>query len=300
MITKKIKKYILNPKLILKRLDDYRLITLKDEDYINMRYETTFNKKLNLENPQTFNEKLQWLKLYDRNPEYIRMVDKYEVKKYVANIIGEEHIIPTLGIYNSFEEIDFQKLPNQFVMKCTHDSGSIIICKDKSKFNMEKAKNKINKALKYNYYYAGREWPYKNVKPRIIIEKYMEDSKLKELVDYKVYAFNGEADYLMACYDRMKGNTKFLYYDKDWNLIKKFSYDGIKYGDSIRIPKPKNIDKMFEFANVLSKGIPFVRIDFYEMDGKLYFGELTFYPNAGFETGRTKELDDYLDSKLKI
>ena len=296
----KLIKYLKNPINIIIFLNNKRLLILPDKIYLKLLYKNIFSKKLDLNNPQTFNEKLQWLKLKDRKDIYTTMVDKYEVKKYVSNIIGEEYIIPTLGIYNSFEEIDFEKLPNKFVMKCTHDSGSTIICKEKEKFNKKKAKSKINKCLKQNFYYNFREWPYKNVKPRIIIEKYMEDSKLKELVDYKVYAFNGEADYLMACYDRIKGNTKFLYYDKDWNLIKKFSYDGMKYGDSIEIPKPKNIDKMFEFANVLSKGISFVRIDFYEKDGKLYFGELTFYPNAGFETGRTKELDDYLDSKLKI
>lgn len=293
-------KYIKRPKEILLWLDQRNIIRISDKLYLKIFYEKTFNKKIDLENPKTFNEKLQWLKLYDRKDIYTTMVDKYEVKKYVSDIIGEEYVIPTLGVYNDFDEIDFDKLPNQFVIKCTHDSGSTIVCKEKEKFDMKKAKNKINKSLKRNFYYDFREWPYKNVKPRIIIEKYMEDDELKELVDYKVYAFNGECDYLMACYDREKGNIKFFYYDRDWNLIKRFSNDGMKYGDSIKIPKPKELNKMFEFASILSKNIPFVRVDFYEANGKLYFGELTFYPNAGFETGRTKELDDYLDSKLKI
>lgn len=281
-------------------LDKLILRFLNDKHYLKIKYKLEMDKKLNLDNPSTFNEKLQWLKLNDRKKIYTTMVDKYEVKKYVSDIIGEEYVIPTLGVYNDFDEIDFDKLPNQFVIKCTHDSGSTIVCKEKEKFDMKKAKNKINKSLKRNFYYDFREWPYKNVKPRIIIEKYMEDDELKELVDYKVYAFNGECDYLMACYDREKGNIKFFYYDRDWNLIKRFSNDGMKYGDSIKIPKPKELNKMFEFASILSKNIPFVRVDFYEANGKLYFGELTFYPNAGFETGRTKELDDYLDSKLKI
>ena len=293
-------KLLKNPQMILVELDRKGIIRLTDKNYLKILYKKMFNKKLNLANLQTFNEKLQWLKLYDRNPEYAKMVDKYETKKYVANVIGEEYIIPTLGIYDSFDEIDFEELPDKFVMKCTHDSGSTIVCKEKEKFDKKKAKNKINKCLRKNFYYEFREWTYKNVKPRIIIEKYMEDSELKELVDYKVYAFNGECDYLMACYDREKGNTKFFYYDRAWNLIKRFSNDGMKYGDSIKIPKPKELNKMFEFASILSKNIPFVRVDFYEANGKLYFGELTFYPNAGFETGRTKELDDYLDSKLKI
>lgn len=300
MITKKIKKYILNPKLILKRLDDYRLITLKDEDYINMRYETTFNKKLNLEDPQTFNEKLQWLKLYDRNPKYTKLVDKYEVKKYVANIIGEEHIIPTLGIYNSFEEIDFQKLPNQFVMKCTHDSGSIIICKDKSKFNMEKAKNKINKALKYNYYYAGREWPYKNVKPRIIIESFMDDGVNSQLVDYKLQCFWGKVDNILVCVDRDKETgVKYHYFDTNWKYLKYCPYPGINE-KNINISKPKQLDKMIKIAERLSAGIPEVRIDLYIIHGKIYFGEYTFFTNGGFDTTITSDADIILGEKLKL
>lgn len=296
----KIIKLLKNPEIILAKLDKKGIIRLNDEKYLKILYKQIFNKKLNLENPQTFNEKLQWLKLYDRNPEYTKMVDKYQVKKYVSNIIGEKYIIPTLGIYNNFDEIDFNKIPNQFVIKCTHDSGSTIVCKEKSKFEKDNAKKIIDESLKKNFFYQFREWPYKNVKPRIIIEKYMEDSELKELVDYKVYAFNGECDYLMACYDREKGNTKFFYYDRDWNLIKRFSNDGIKYGDSIKIPKPKELNKMFEFASILSKNIPFVRVDFYEANGKLYFGELTFYPTAGFDVDRTKDIEKYLNNKLKI
>lgn len=300
MITKKIKKYILNPKLILKRLDNYRLITLKDEDYINMCYETTFDKKLNLEDPQTFNEKLQWLKLYDKNPKYTKLVDKYEVKKYVANIIGEEHIIPTLGIYNSFEEIDFQKLPNQFVMKCTHDSGSIIICKDKSKFNMEKAKNKINKALKYNYYYAGREWPYKNVKPRIIIESFMDDGVNSQLVDYKLQCFWGKVDNILVCVDRDKETgVKYHYFDTNWKYLKYCPYPGINE-KNINISKPKQLDKMIKIAERLSAGIPEVRIDLYIIHGKIYFGEYTFFTNGGFDTTITSDADIILGEKLKL
>ena len=163
---------------------------IPDSIVLKCIYRSELNKKLNLNNPKTFNEKLQWLKLYDRKDIYTTMVDKYEAKKYVAGIIGEEYIIPTIGIYNSFDEIDFDKLPKRFVMKCTHDSGGIIICKDKSNFNKVLAKKKIEKSLKKNYYYGGREWPYKNVKPRIIIEEYMEDKKHHELRDYKIFCFN--------------------------------------------------------------------------------------------------------------
>lgn len=284
---------------MLIKINKHSLIILTDKMYIKTRYKLVFNKKINLKNPTTFNEKLQWLKLYDRNPEYTKMVDKYEAKEYVSNIIGKKYIIPTLGVWKNFEDIDFSKLPNQFVLKCTHDSGGLVICKDKSKLNINEAKRKITKSLKKNYFYAEREWPYKNVKPRVIAEKYIED-ETGALKDYKVYAFNGQCDYVMVCVDREKNETKFIYYDKNWNIKKEFSKDGIKYGDDIKIKKPKNLDKMFEFAEVLSKNIPFVRVDFYESNGKLYFGELTFYPSAGFDNTRTKECQEYLDKKLKI
>ena len=205
-----------------------------------------------------------------------------------------------MGIYNTFDEIDFDKLPNKFVIKCTHDSGSTIVCKNKKNFDIKKARKKINEALKYNYYYAGREWPYKNVKPRIIIDDYMEDNTNHELIDYKIYAFNGKCDYVMACFDRFNGGTKFIYFDRNWNIKREFSKDGLKYGENIKLPKPKNLDKMFEYAEKLSKEIPFVRVDFYEANGKMYFGELTFYPSSGFDNTRTKEIEEYLTQKLII
>ena len=295
-----IKSIIKNPKVLLYYLDQKGLYRMNDESYLKILYKFLLGKNLGLDNPQTFNEKLQWLKLYDRKDIYTTMVDKYEAKKYVANIIGKEYIIPTLGIYDNFDEIDFDKLPNQFVIKCTHDSGGLVIVKDKNNFNIKDAKKKINKYLKKNYYYSGREWPYKNVKPRIIVEKYMEDNKYHELRDYKVYAFNGECDYVMLCFDRFNDGPKFIYFDRKWNMIKEFSKDGLKYGDTIKVDKPKNLDKMFRFAEILSKGIPFVRVDFYEVNGKLYFGELTFYPSSGFDNTRTIECQKYLDNKLKI
>lgn len=272
---------------------------IPDKIFLKWKYKKMLGEKLDLNNPKTFNEKLQWLKLNDRKEIYTTMVDKYEAKKYVANIIGEEYIIPTLGIYNNFDEINFDELPSQFVVKCTHDSGSTIVCKDKEKFNINDCKRKINKALKKNFYYISREWPYKNVKPKILIEEYKEDQS-GELKDYKVYSFNGKADYVMACFDRFNDGPKFIYYDKKWNIKKEFSNDGLKYGDKINLEKPKNLDKMFEFAEILSKGIDFVRVDFYEVNNKLYFGELTFYPSGGFDNTRTIECQKYLDKSLVI
>ena len=253
----------------------YKLLSfLNDKSYIKIKYFLKFHKRLNLKNPKTFNEKLQWLKLYDRNPSYIKMVDKYEAKKYVGNIIGEKYIIPTIGIYDSFDEIDFNKLPNQFVMKCTHDSGGVIICKDKSKVNIETIRKKIYKALNNNYYYHSREWQYKEVKPRIIIEKYMEDKETNELRDYKFFCFNSQVKIFKIDFDRFK-NHRANYYDNN----KKLLYFGEKnYPPDFnkKLQMPYNIDKMIDLAEKLSKDIPFLRVDFYEMNKKIYFGELTF------------------------
>ena len=296
----KILEYLKHPQYILFWLDKKRILTLNDEKYIKILYERRTHKELNLSNPQTLSEKLQWLKLYDRNPEYTKLVDKYEVKKYVSEIIGNEYIIPTLGIYDKFEDINFQELPNQFVIKCTHDSASTIVCKDKNKFNYEKVKNKINKCLKRNYFYIGREWPYKDVKPRIIVEKYMENTDGTAIDDYKFYCFSGKVDYVMVCKERNIGNPKFYYFDRNWQLQKNMSNDGKKITDIeiAKIEKPKDLEKMFEIAETLSKNIKFVRTDLYYINNKIYFGELTFFPTGGIDTTRTKECDTILNNFL--
>lgn len=297
----KIINYFKNPKKIILYLMNKEFFNwIDDETYLKIKYRLIMEKKLDLSNPKTFNEKLQWLKLYDRKQEYTQMVDKYEVRKYISKILGEEYLIPLIGVYDNPKEIDFNALPNKFVIKCTHDSGTAIICKDKNKLDIKSIKRKLKKYLKRKYYYVHREWPYKNIKPRIIIEEYIEDSIVGELRDYKIYAFNGKCNYIMLCYDRIKENTKFIYYDKNWNIQKELSTDGIKYGDSIQNIKPKNLDKMFEFASILSKEIPFVRVDFYEANEKLYFGELTFYPSAGFDTTRTNKCSEILNKSLKL
>ncbi len=295
---KKIIEYVKHPSYILLGLDRMKLIKLNDAFYLKIIYYQTFNKKLDLSNPKTFNEKLQWLKLYDRNPEYTKMVDKYEVKKYVAEKIGEEYIIPTIGIYDSFEEINFKELPDQFVIKCTHDSGGIVICKDKSNFNIEETRKKINKCMKNNYYRNWREWPYKNVKPRIIIEKYMED-KNKELNDYKFFCFDGVADNVMVCLDRKLGKPKFYFFDKDWRLLR-INKRGVSAPQNFTISRPDNLDKMFQIANQLSKNIPFSRIDLYNIDGKIYFGEITFYPQSGFDNNLLEKTDIEFGKKIKL
>lgn len=250
---------------------------IPDKIYIRLRFHQRMGKFPNLKNPTTFSEKLHWLKLYGRDPKYSTMVDKYEAKKYIADIIGEEYIIPTLGVWEKFDDIDFDALPDKFVLKCTHDSGGVIICKDKASFDIKKAKEKITKSLKTNYYWQGREWPYKNVKPRIIVEEYIEDNTTgeSELLDYKFFAFNGDVKRMFVA---RKNLDRFYFFDMDYNYIP--GKNPAK--DESELPeKPHNFEKMIELASILSKGIPQLRVDFYEVNGKLYIGELTFFHNGG-------------------
>ncbi|MCU9942847.1 glycosyl transferase, partial [Bacillus pacificus] len=208
----KIIKGIRNPKrAILYILGTKISKVIPDKTYLEIKYKLTTGKKLDFENPKTFNEKLQWLKLHNRNPEYTTMVDKFEVRKYIADKIGEEYLIPLIGVYDSFEEIDFEVLPNQFVLKPNHTSGNVYICKDKSKINYKELKKEINMWLKRKYYWMHREWPYKNVKPKIVCEKYMVDESGTELKDYKMYCFNGETKIIQVDYDRFNGHKRNLY-----------------------------------------------------------------------------------------
>lgn len=272
---------------LLKKIK-YKMKIIPDKAYIQIYYFIRFKKFINFKNPKTYNEKLNWLKLNDRKPLYQTLVDKYEVKEYVLNLIGKEYIIPTLGVWNNFDEIDFNKLPKQFVLKCTHDSEGIVIVKDKTKLDINNARKKINEALKNNFYYIGREWPYKNIKPRIIAEKYMEDRKTKELRDYKFFCFDGEPKAMFIASDRSSGKTKFDYYDLKFNHLNiKQKYQN----SNLPINKPTTFEKMIELSKKLSKGFKHVRIDFYEVNGKIYFGEFTFYHFSGFMPFEPKEWD---------
>lgn len=258
---------------------------MSDEFYIRTRWRKTMGYELDLKKPQLFNEKLQWLKLYDRNPLYPTLVDKCEVKKWIAERIGEQYVIPTLAVYNSVDEIDLDALPNTFVLKCTHDSGSVVLCKDKSSFDLDAAKKKLNARMHYNYYWNAREWPYKHLKPRIIAEELMgDDSEHNKggLSDYKFTCFNGVAENVMACVDRNEGDTKFFFYDRQWNLLP-LNIRGKNTDSNYKLPKPACMDEMFEIASILSEGIPFLRVDMYCVNEKPYVGELTFFPSAGFD-----------------
>lgn len=279
---------------IVKRL----FIWLPDRLYLQLIYLLEMGHFLNLRDPKTFNQKLQWLKLYNRKPEYTIMVDKYEAKKYVAEIIGEEYIIPTLGVWNSFDEIDFDNLPNQFVLKCTHDSGGLVICKDKSKLDKKAIKKKIEKSLKRNFYRYGREWPYKNVPRRIIAEKYMTNGN-NELEDYKVHNFNGTPKVILVCRERFKNSPLIEdFYSDKWEIL------DIRRPGHPNSPEPMNcpdnLEKMLMLSRELSKDIPFLRTDFYTIENRIYFGELTFFPAAGITSFEPEKWDLIWGDWLKL
>jgi len=240
---------------------------------------------------------LQWLKVNDRRPEYTKMVDKVEAKKYVADIIGNECIVPTLAVYNRVEDIDFDALPNQFVLKCSHDSGGIVICNDKTKLDRNDAIKKLRRGLKTNYFSLHREWPYKDVKPRILAEEYLEDESGWQLKDYKIFCFNGEPKFIEVDYDRYVGH-KLNVYDLNWNFVD--FYMTSPNDRNVAIPRPEQLDKMLEYARKLSKGITFLRVDFYSINSKIYFGELTFHPGSGWIDFHPKEYDYKLGEMLSL
>lgn len=268
--------------------------SIPDDVYLTRYYKARTGQELDLNNPKTFNEKLQWLKIHDRNPLYIKLVDKYEVKQYVADRIGQEHIIPTYGVWNRFEDIDFEQLPVQFVLKTTHDSGSIVICKDKGKFNYKEASRKLNKSLKRNYYYKGREWPYKSVKPRIIAEQFMVDESGFELKDYKILCFDGVPKLIELHQGRFSDTHYQDFYDTEWNKTGICNIHEQQHPDLA--PKPICLEQMLEYSRILSANIPHVRVDWYVINRALYFGEMTFYDASGFDLFKDNHDDLLLGS----
>ncbi|MBR3865705.1 MAG: glycosyl transferase [Clostridia bacterium] len=273
---------------------------MSDEAYLKAVYKIRTGKKLDLKNPQTFNEKLQWIKIHNRKPEYTAMVDKYGVKKLVAEKIGEEYIIKTLGVWDSFDEIDFDSLPDRFVLKCTHDSGGLVICRDKSKLDIAKAKEKIERSLKRNYFWSSREWPYKDVKPRIIAEEYMEDSSRPEgesLLVYKIMNFGGEPKIIQTIQNDKKPNESIDYFDTDWNLLELRQ----NFPNSTSpLQKPTVLSDMLELSRKMSAGFPFLRVDFYVIEGKIYFSEYTFFSDSGLAAFTPPEWDKKLGDMIKL
>lgn len=272
---------------------------LPDRIYLQIIFFLKTGEFLHLNSPRGYNEKVQWLKLYNRKPEYTMMVDKYNVKKYVANLIGEKYIIPTIGVWTRPEDIDFDSLPNQFVLKTTHGGGNIgvIICKNKSNLDIRETIKQLNISLKQDIYKSLREWPYKGVKKMIIAEKYMEDIDSKELRDYKFFAFDGQVKALFIATDRGTGDVKFDYFDADFNhlnIIQEHPMSGVN------IPKPVCFDEMIIIAEKLSKGLPHVRIDLYEVNNQVYFGEFTFYHHGGIVPFHPKKWDYIFGSWIHL
>ena len=273
---------------------------LPDKAYLSILYRAYLGKKMNWKAPRTFNEKLQWLKLYDRNPVYSIMVDKYEAKQYAVRQIGTEHIVPDLGgPWGSFEEIDFDALPEQFVLKTTHDCGGVWICNDKRKLDKEAARDFLTKHLKRNYYLTGREWPYKNVKPRIFAEALLSELKDGDLRDYKFLCFDGVPKLMFVASQRQSKDqeTKFDFFDMDFNHLP--IINGHPNSPN-QIVRPEHFERMKELAAILSAGIPHLRVDFYECGGRLYLGELTFSHWSGFIAFEPEEWDETLGSWINL
>lgn len=272
-----------------------------EELHLKVLYYLHMGKKLNLDNPQTLNEKMQWLKLYDRKPEYTYMVDKITAKDYAAKKLGNEYIVPLLGVWDKPEDIDFDSLPDKFVLKTNHSGGNtgVIICKDKSKFDKQKAIEKLNKSLKNDDIFRSlREWPYKNVEKKVFAEELLESST-GELDDYKFYCFDGYVDAVLVCIDRQIGEPKFYFFNENWQL-RRYNKRGKEAPENFTLPRPQNLDKMFEIAKLLSKDIPHLRVDLYNVDGKIYFGETTFFTASGFDANRLPESDLYFGNLTKL
>jgi len=275
----------------------FSLKFLPDYPYCQLYYFAKMKNFGNFKNPKTFNEKINWRKLYDHNPLYTKLSDKYAVREYIAEKIGEEYLVPLLGVWNNVNEIDFDKLPSKFVLKCTHDSGSIVICKDKGDFDTEKAKKKLNICQKKNFYWQAREWQYKDMEPKIIAEKYLVDESSIELKDYKIFCFGGKPEFIQVDFNRFNGHKRNLY-DTDWN----FCDFEIKYpsNKNIKIKKPSQLENMLHLAEILSKEHSHVRVDFYIAENRIYFGELTFTHGGGFEKFKPSQYDRKIGDLWKI
>ena len=274
-----------------------------DTAYLRFLFRARTGRKLNLEDPKGFHEKLQWLKLYDRRPEYTMMADKVAVRAYIAEKLGEEYLIPLLGVWNDPEQIDFESLPEQFVLKCNHNSGlGMCICKKKSELDIEKVKRDLARGLKENYYLSGREWPYKNIQRKIIAEAFMVDSTAEELRDYKWYCFNGVPEFCQVISDRSKCET-IDFFNPSWEHMEftGLSEPGNPYPKSKDpVAAPHTLEQMKEAASILSQGIAFARIDLYEVNGKMYFGEITFFPASGLGVFEPEQWNYYLGDRIVL
>ena len=274
-----------------------RFDRFSDELYIKIMYFGNFGKWINLKKPKEFNEKIQWLKLHQRNPEYTDMVDKYAVKQYVTDRVGKQYVIPTYGVWDSVDAIDFDALPEQFVLKTTHDCGGVVICKNRSKLDIAAAKEKLRRHMGRNYYLHGREWPYKNVKPRILAEAYMQDGENLVLPVYKVFNFGGEPKIIQAIQNDKTKDETIDYFDADWNLLdlrQNFP------NSAVPLEKPQQLEQMLQLSKKLSQGFPFIRTDWYVINGELYFSEYTFFSDSGLARFEPKDWDEKLGSWIRL
>ncbi len=274
--------YLKHPQILGNIVLYYLCRWMPDEMYLKFKYRLWMGERLNLKNPQSFCEKLQWLKLYNRKPEYTMMVDKVRVKDFVASRVGQEFLIPTLGVWDDPEKIDFDSLPNRFVLKCNHNSGlGMYICKDKSKMNIERVKRGLSRGLKQDYYIGNREWPYKNVPRRILAEEYIEPNLDREdLSDYKWYCFDGKPMYCQVIQNRSSHET-IDFFDTNWTHLDFVGLSRKAHNARVLPQRPVNLETHLKIACSLSRQIPFSRIDLYESRGRVYFGEITFFPASG-------------------
>lgn len=296
-----LKEYLFQPKKALIVLLEHFFTWLPDKAYLKLLFRLRMGRRLNLDSPQTFSEKLQWLKLNDRNPEYIKMVDKFEVKDYVAKVLGNDFIIPTLGVWDKPEDIEWDALPVKFVLKTTHGGGSsgVIICKDKASFNRSNAIKRLKNSLRQDIYRTLKEWPYKSVKKRIIAEKYIEpNSATKDLPDYKFFCFNGQPKLCQVISGR-ETKKSIDFFDFKWEHQPFHEPKNYPFAE-IEPSKPDALEKMWHAATKLAKDKPFSRIDFYEVGGSVYFGEITFFPTSGMGGFSPDDYDTLLGRMLTL
>lgn len=294
-----LRKFVSSPNYYLDKVVRKMVRILPNQLYLKWLFRLNVGYKLDLKHPKSFNAKLQWLKLNDHKPIYIDLVDKYEVKNILAKKYGQDIIIPTVGVFDTFDQINKDNLPDKFVMKVTHSSGGVLICHDKASFDWDKAKEVIEKKLQSNLYYWGLEWPYKKCRPRIIIEQYIEHPS-GDLKDYKLMCFNGEVKCSFICAERFTGKGLSLcFFDKEWNRLPFTRSHPMCEED---VAKPINYNKMVELSEDICKSfdIPFARVDFYEVEGQVYFGEVTLFPGCGFEAFQPEKWDFKLGSWLKL
>lgn len=296
---RKVIKAVTHPGLVMVTILNLRVFRLvPDKVFIKVKHYIKTQERINLKDPKTFNEKIQWLKLHDRNPEYTQLVDKIAVRDFVIKKIGQQYLIPALGTYESFEDIDFDALPEQFVLKANHTSGDVYVCKDKSKIDYTALKKEIDQWKTKNYYWVHRESPYKTITPKILCEEYMVDESESELKDYKILCFNGEPKLIQVMSNRRRGYYNINHYDVDWKpvSIKRVKFDENPEG----IPKPEQLDEMVDISRKLSEGLPFSRIDLYNTGEQVLFGEITFYPVSGYMDFEDKQTNLLLGSWIDL